>query len=76
MSMNAVFVQVEDDEIARLEADPDPAETLFANQALPTASFMNLATAMQEHSGQSDHWTSLRDFRACQNPCGSRSKRA
>jgi hypothetical protein len=35
MSMNAVFVQVEDAEIARFEADPDSVEALFANQMLP-----------------------------------------
>lgn len=32
MSMSAMFVQVEEAEIAGLEADPDLVETLFANQ--------------------------------------------
>ena len=31
MSMNAMFVQVEDTEIARLEADPDSVEALFTD---------------------------------------------
>ena len=48
MSMHAMFVQVEDAEIARLEADPDFVEGLFAEQALPAAGFRNLAGAMQE----------------------------
>jgi len=37
MSMNAIFVQVEDAEIARFEADPDSVEGLFAEQTLPAA---------------------------------------
>jgi len=48
MSMNAMFVQAEDTEIARLEADPDSVEALFADQALRTAGLMNMAAAMQE----------------------------
>src|SRR5215469_11812465 len=31
MSMNAMFVQIDDSEIARLKKDPDSAEALFAN---------------------------------------------
>jgi hypothetical protein len=48
MSMNAIFVQVEDAEIARFEADPDSVEALFANQTLPTAGLLNMTAAMQE----------------------------
>lgn len=48
MSMNAMFVQVEDAEIAGFEADPDSVEALFASQAVPTAGMLNLAGAMQE----------------------------
>src|SRR5262249_52439408 len=48
MSMNAMFVQVEDSEIARLAADPDSVEALFADQALPTAGLLNMAAGMQE----------------------------
>jgi uncharacterized protein DUF1877 len=48
MSMNAIFVQVEDAEIARFEADPDSVETLFADQTLPTAGLLNMTAAMQE----------------------------
>lgn len=47
-SMNAIFVQVEDAEIARLEADPDSVEALFADQAPPTAGLLNMTAAMQE----------------------------
>jgi Domain of unknown function (DUF1877) len=48
MSMNAIFVQVEDAEIARFEADPDSVETLFADQTQPTAGLLNMTAAMQE----------------------------
>jgi hypothetical protein len=48
MSMDAIFVQVEDAEIARFEADPDLVEALFANQTLPTAGLLNMTAAMQE----------------------------
>jgi Domain of unknown function (DUF1877) len=48
MSMNAIFVQVEDAEIARFESDPDSVEALFANQTLPTTGLLNMAAAMQE----------------------------
>jgi len=48
MSMNAVFVQVEDSEIARFEADPDSVEELFADQSLPTSGMLNLAATMQD----------------------------
>jgi hypothetical protein len=46
--MNAMFVQVEDAEIARFEADPDSVEALFANQTLPTTGLLNMTAAMQE----------------------------
>jgi Domain of unknown function (DUF1877) len=48
MSMNAIFVQVEDAEIARFEAEPDSVEALFADQTLPTAGLLNMTAAMQE----------------------------
>src|SRR4029450_11691387 len=48
MSMNAIFVQVEDAEIARFEADPDSVEALFADLALPTAGLLNMTAAMEE----------------------------
>ena len=48
MSMTAMFVQVEDAEIARFEADPDSVEALFANQTLPTTGLLNLTAAMHE----------------------------
>jgi hypothetical protein len=48
MSINAVFVQVEDDEIARFEADPDSVEALFANQTLPTTGLLNMTAAMEQ----------------------------
>jgi hypothetical protein len=47
MSMNAIFVQVEDADIARFEADPDSVETLFADLTLPSAG-LNMSAAMQE----------------------------
>ena len=48
MSMNAIFVQVEDAEIARFEADPDSVEALFMDQPPPTAGMLNLAAAFQQ----------------------------
>ena len=48
MSMNAIFVQVEDADIAQFEADPDSVEALFTDQTLPTAGLLNMAAAMQE----------------------------
>ena len=48
MSMNAIFVQVEDAEIARFEAAPDSVETLFADQALPSVDLLNMTAAMQD----------------------------
>jgi hypothetical protein len=48
MSMSAMFVQVEDAEIAGFAADPDSVEGLFANQTLPTTGLLNLAATMQE----------------------------
>lgn len=47
MSMNAMFVQVEDAEIARFTADPDSVEALFMEQTLPTAGLLNQAAAFQ-----------------------------
>jgi Domain of unknown function (DUF1877) len=46
--MNAMFVQVEDAEIARFEADPDSVEALFANQTLSTTGLLNMTAAMQQ----------------------------
>ena len=49
MSMNAVFVQVDDSEIARFERDPDSVESLFTTEsALPTAGLLNMAALMQQ----------------------------
>lgn len=48
MSMNAIFVQVEEADIARFEADPESVESLFASQALPTAGMLNMTAAMEE----------------------------
>jgi len=48
MSMNAIFVQVEDAEIARFETDPDSVETLFADQTMAAAGLLNMTAAMQE----------------------------
>jgi uncharacterized protein DUF1877 len=47
MSMNAMFVQVEEAEIARLEANPDAAEGLFASQAVPASGLQKLAATAQ-----------------------------
>ena len=46
--MNAMFVQVEDAEIAGLEGDPDSVESLFSDQSLPTAGLLNMAAGMHE----------------------------
>ena len=49
MSMSAVFVQVEDAEIAGFEANPDSVEALFTNPAtLPAVGLLNLTANMQE----------------------------
>ena len=48
MSMNAMFVQVEDSEIVRFTADPDSVEALFMDQTLPTAGLLNRAAAFQD----------------------------
>src|SRR5262245_13015855 len=48
MSMSAIFVQVEDAEIAGFEADSDSVEALFASQTLPTVGLLNMTAAMQE----------------------------
>ncbi|HET7346504.1 MAG TPA: YfbM family protein [Acidobacteriaceae bacterium] len=45
--MNAMFVQVEEAEIARLEANPDAAEGLFASQAVPASGLQKLAATAQ-----------------------------
>ena len=37
--MNAIFVQVEDAEIARFEGDPDSVEALFADQTTQVSGF-------------------------------------
>lgn len=47
MSMNAVFVQVEEAEIAGFEADPDAVEALFADQPQRMAGLQNLAAKAQ-----------------------------
>lgn len=47
MSMNAIFVQVEDREIDGFEADPDSVEELFA-EGPRAAGLMNVAVLMQE----------------------------
>jgi Domain of unknown function (DUF1877) len=48
MSMNVLFVQVEDAEIARFEADPDSVKARFVNQTLPTTGLLNVTAAMQK----------------------------
>jgi hypothetical protein len=45
--VDAIFVQVEDAEIAPFEADPDSVEALFANETLPTGQ-VNMTDAMQQ----------------------------
>jgi hypothetical protein len=52
MSMNAIFVQVEDAEIAGFETDPDSVEALFAKQTLPTTGLLNMTAAMQQRVRQ------------------------
>lgn len=51
MSMNAVFIQIDAEEAARIQADPSLAEALFESPAEVTASlatFGKLAAGMQE----------------------------
>ena len=48
MSINAMFVEVEEAEIAGFEADPDSVESLFTAQSLPKAGLLNMTAAMQE----------------------------
>jgi hypothetical protein len=50
MSMNAVFVQVGEDELTRLQADPSRAEMLFENgsAAASLAAFGKLSQVMQD----------------------------
>lgn len=47
MSMNAMFVQVEEAEIARFEADPEAVEALFASQTPPSTGLQKLAATAQ-----------------------------
>jgi hypothetical protein len=47
MSMSAMFVQVDEAEISRLEANPDAVEALFATQAAPASGFQKLAATAQ-----------------------------
>jgi len=48
MSMNAMFVQVDEAELSRIQADPSLAETLFASEPLMPPVFTALAKAMQD----------------------------
>ena len=50
MSMSATFVQVDEAELARIQADPSLAEALFADQSLAPAAdaLLNLAGKMQD----------------------------
>ena len=48
MSMNAVFVQVEEQEIDGLEADPDSAEELFTDGEASTAALLKMAVLTQD----------------------------
>ena len=48
MSMNAMFVQVDDAELSSLKADPDSAEALFENDPVPGGNLFALTKAMQE----------------------------
>jgi hypothetical protein len=49
MSMNAVFVQVDPDEMAKIEANPSLAETLFDSNSVPSlAVFGELSKKMEE----------------------------
>ena len=48
MSMNAMFVQVDEEELSRIQADPSLAETLFASEPLMPPVFTALAKAMQD----------------------------
>lgn len=47
MSMNAVFVQVDNETLARIEADPTLAEELFMERPAIPPQFANLSEAMQ-----------------------------
>jgi len=50
MSMNATFVQVDEAELSRIQADPSLAETLFVSGDKPHAppAFAALTKAMQD----------------------------
>ena len=48
MSMNAMFVQVDEAELSGIQADPSLAETLFASEPLMPPVFTALAKAMQD----------------------------
>jgi hypothetical protein len=47
MSMNAIFVQVDEQEISGFEADPDSVEALFMEEGPSTAGLLNMAAMMQ-----------------------------
>src|SRR5512143_1643347 len=48
MSMNATFVQVDEAELARLQADPSLLETLFEDESLAPPALTPLTKAMQD----------------------------
>lgn len=48
MSMNATFVQVEEIELSRIQADPSLAEPLFEGDTLVPPAFIALAKTMQD----------------------------
>jgi hypothetical protein len=48
MSMNAIFVLVEEQEISGFEEDPDSVEALFTDEGPSTAGLLNMAVMMQE----------------------------
>ncbi len=49
MSMNAAFVQVDTDELSKLQADPSLVEPLFEDQSLALpAAFSVLTKTMQD----------------------------
>jgi hypothetical protein len=54
MSMNAVFVQVEEFELKKIQADPSIAETLFEDSPTLAPAFGNLAKMMRERIRAAD----------------------
>jgi hypothetical protein len=48
MSMNATFVQLDQAELSRLQADPSLAETIFQNRPLVPPAFAAVAKTMQD----------------------------